>query len=852
VNPWEVPESTWGFQVIPPEKRWGFQEVPPEKRRGFHHEASTLHGSESNLHQIKVKENNLADAKSYNPVKPSTKSYKPSHPIPTRVLNNNARVLNNNVEVQPHSFPRTKVQFVENEEFRWKYGGGSSENISNQQKHTNISPSKSIGGFMRYGSPGKKKEKRRRNVSEASTMSVSSASSTDTYSYSAPDGGYGWVVVAASFFVNMIADGVTFSFGVMFDEFEGEFDSTKAETAGVVAVFHAVPLLTGPLATWLTDRYGCRRVTIMGSILACAGFLLASFSHNIALLYLFFGVVSGFGLSLCYVAAIIIVAYYFDRRRSFATGISVCGSGVGTFVFAPLTQFLLDTFDGWRGACQVLAAIFLNMAVCGMLFRELPWSRKLRGRRTSSRSLSDMPEIDLLRSALVCGDVSVFLDSEEDEPRVASSLLNLPTYIKNSAKLPPDVMSLLANNKETYNYILYNYPDSLIAKSISDYAFDVEEAETIKDQESRVEKKEESTGVKLARRVSSLLKGPRTSFRREDVEVVVDNPRGEMEQPLVTSVTNNVVRKSWMPEPVKFEGKGVQEKRTSTEHERRLRNVELLKSQKLKELRMRRQSLTCRNRISQNRSSSCPDLMKTVIPEGPSESGCNLFKYFSVPFLVFCFSNCILYFWYDVPYVYTIEFAKNTLNISSQKSTHIISVIGILNTVGEVFVGWVGDQPWASSSALYAFCMVCCAVSTALMPLVDSYPLLLGLSAVYGFCISANYSLTSPILVDIVSIEHFSSAYGFLLASQGVANLVGPPFAGWLYDYTKEWNLTFGMAGLFIGISGLLLLILPVIQLISRRCDNQNKASTQAGEKRSWSNEHTKTNTGCAESAVLV
>jgi MFS transporter, MCT family, solute carrier family 16 (monocarboxylic acid transporters), member 9 len=37
----------------------------------------------------------------------------------------------------------------------------------------------------------------------------------------------------------------------------------------------------------------------------------------------------GFGLSLCYVAAIIIVAYYFDRKRSFATGVSVCGSGVG-------------------------------------------------------------------------------------------------------------------------------------------------------------------------------------------------------------------------------------------------------------------------------------------------------------------------------------------------------------------------------------------------------------------------------------------------------------------------------------------------------------------------------------------
>ena len=40
--------------------------------------------------------------------------------------------------------------------------------------------------------------------------------------------------------------------------------------------------------------------------------------------------IAGFGLSLCYVAAIIIVAYYFDRKRSFATGVSVCGSGVGT------------------------------------------------------------------------------------------------------------------------------------------------------------------------------------------------------------------------------------------------------------------------------------------------------------------------------------------------------------------------------------------------------------------------------------------------------------------------------------------------------------------------------------------
>jgi hypothetical protein len=34
---------------------------------------------------------------------------------------------------------------------------------------------------------------------------------------------------------------------------------------------------------------------------------------------------------------------------------------------------------------------------------------------------------------------------------------------------------------------------------------------------------------------------------------------------------------------------------------------------------------------------------------------------------------------------------------------------------------------------------------------------------------------------------------------QGIANLVGPVFAGWLYDFSKEWFLTFGLTGFFIG-----------------------------------------------------
>lgn len=214
--------------------------------------------------------------------------------------------------------------------------------------------------------------------SSNSSSSSSSSSSDDNSSIGLsearpPDGGWGWVVVAASFLVNMIADGITFSFGVMYVEFLAYFGQGKSKTAWIGSLFMAMPLLSGPIASFLTDRYGCRKVSIVGSLLAAGGFVISAFVNSMEVLFFTFGVLAGFGLSLCYVAAVVIVAYYFEKRRSFATGLSVCGSGIGTFIFAPLTQILLDEY-GWRGTTLILAGLFLNLAVCGALMRDLPWT----------------------------------------------------------------------------------------------------------------------------------------------------------------------------------------------------------------------------------------------------------------------------------------------------------------------------------------------------------------------------------------------------------------------------------------------------------------------------------------------
>ena len=100
-------------------------------------------------------------------------------------------------------------------------------------------------------------------------------------------------------------------------------------------------------------------------------------------------------------------------------------------------------------------------------------------------------------------------------------------------------------------------------------------------------------------------------------------------------------------------------------------------------------------------------------------------------------------------------------------------------------------------------------------------------SGLFGFAISANYSLTSPMLVNMVSIDEFSNAYGLLLLIQGVSNLVGPPFAGYLYDISKVWYYTFGFGGIFITLSGIFVVILPCVYWVKSFMEQSKETNDQ-------------------------
>ena len=64
------------------------------------------------------------------------------------------------------------------------------------------------------------------------------------------------------------------------------------------------------------------------------------------------------------------MSVYFEKKRAFATGIAVCGSGVGTFIMAPVTKGLIQHF-GWEGAMLITSGLILNCIAFGCLMRPI-------------------------------------------------------------------------------------------------------------------------------------------------------------------------------------------------------------------------------------------------------------------------------------------------------------------------------------------------------------------------------------------------------------------------------------------------------------------------------------------------
>jgi len=190
-----------------------------------------------------------------------------------------------------------------------------------------------------------------------------------------PDGGWGWVVVAASFLCCFVLDGIGYSFGILLNPIMEHYGEGKGPISLVGSILAGTIMLVGPIASFFVNMFGARIVCIAGAFISSLAIFVSTFSPNVPFLAVSYGVIGGFGLGMMYVPAVTSVGYWFEKRRSLVTGISTCGSGAGTIVFAPLAT-ALEASLGWQGCNRVLSGMCLMCALFGLTMRPVPLTKK--------------------------------------------------------------------------------------------------------------------------------------------------------------------------------------------------------------------------------------------------------------------------------------------------------------------------------------------------------------------------------------------------------------------------------------------------------------------------------------------
>jgi MFS family permease len=174
-----------------------------------------------------------------------------------------------------------------------------------------------------------------------------------------------------------------------------------------------------PFVGYIADRWGARRVLVVGAALYAIGFTWTAFLSSTVTLALSGGIIMGLAVACTtYTVAYSVLGKMVDAsRRAWAFGISAAAGSFGQFLMIPVGQWFI-THDGWKFSLIGMGVITALIAPLGWYFAKLGSAGKLPqpssvGQATASEALrtafGDRSYSLLTLGYFVCGFQVVFI-----------------------------------------------------------------------------------------------------------------------------------------------------------------------------------------------------------------------------------------------------------------------------------------------------------------------------------------------------------------------------------------------------------------------------------------------------------
>ncbi len=166
------------------------------------------------------------------------------------------------------------------------------------------------------------------------------------------------VVLIAGSVTTALALGARSTMGIFLDPVSDGLGLGTGSFALMVAVQNLIWGIGQPVAGALADRFGTRRVLVIGAVIYAAGLLVLAEATGPMGLHVGGGVLMGVGMAAASFSVVLaaIGRLVDESRRSFALGVATAAGSVGQFTLIPLARILIES-TSWETAMLVIAGL---------------------------------------------------------------------------------------------------------------------------------------------------------------------------------------------------------------------------------------------------------------------------------------------------------------------------------------------------------------------------------------------------------------------------------------------------------------------------------------------------------------
>ena len=167
---------------------------------------------------------------------------------------------------------------------------------------------------------------------------------------------YGWYIVGMGTALQLTTNFVSQAFAILVVVMRDNFGWSLTAIVVAYSLRSIVGALLAPYAGIMGDRYGAKRVMLVGAAFFAGGLVLLSTITQIWQLFIYYSIVLGIAQAMFRVNIPTTVAAWFKKKLGVAVGIQQSAGGMGASVLAPGLTILLTQTD-WQTAFMLIGTI---------------------------------------------------------------------------------------------------------------------------------------------------------------------------------------------------------------------------------------------------------------------------------------------------------------------------------------------------------------------------------------------------------------------------------------------------------------------------------------------------------------